>query len=105
MRGQPYKSLGIDNGGELGGGTSFAGAQLETRVGINDAFSIVGFYDFGFVGDTATPLQSGDWHAGTGVGVRYNTGIGPIRCDVGTPASGNDAFGSVQVYIGIGQAF
>jgi translocation and assembly module TamA len=37
--------------------------------------------------------------------VRYNTGIGPIRLDIGTPANGDDAFGSVQVYIGIGQAF
>ena len=58
VRGQPYKSLGIDDGGDLSGGTSFAGAQLETRYGINDAFSVVGFYDFGYVGDTATPLSN-----------------------------------------------
>jgi len=51
------------------------------------------------------PLEGGDWHAGTGVGVRYNTGIGPIRLDVGTPANGSEALKSVQVYIGIGQAF
>ena len=47
----------------------------------------------------------GDWHAGLGLGVRYNSFVGPIRLDVATPASGDDAFDDVQLYIGIGQAF
>ncbi|WP_242650455.1 autotransporter assembly complex protein TamA [Cognatiyoonia koreensis] len=109
VRGQPYQSLGLetaDNGGVIQtGGLSFAGAQLEARVGVTENIGVVGFYDYGFVGSTATPLEDGEWHAGTGIGVRYNTGIGPIRLDIGTPANGDDAFGSVQVYIGIGQAF
>ena len=105
VRGQAYKTLGIDDDGTLRGGASFAGAQLETRLGVTDDIGVVGFYDFGYVGDTPTPLQDGEWHAGAGIGIRYNTGIGPIRLDVGTPASGDDAFDAVQVYIGIGQAF
>ncbi len=105
VRGQSYKSLGIEEGGDLRGGTSFAGAQLEARYDLNDQVGLVGFYDFGHVGDSGTPLEDGDWHSGLGLGLRYNTGIGPIRLDVGTPANGNDAFESVQVYIGIGQAF
>jgi len=109
VRGQSYQSLGLTTveGGETveTGGLSFAGAQLEARVGITDAIGVVGFYDYGYVGSSATPLTDGDWHAGTGVGVRYDTGIGPIRLDIGTPANGEDAFGSVEVYIGIGQAF
>ena len=51
------------------------------------------------------PGESGAWHAGAGVGLRYATGIGPIRLDLVTPASGDDAGDSLQVYIGIGQAF
>ncbi|MEM8536376.1 MAG: BamA/TamA family outer membrane protein, partial [Pseudomonadota bacterium] len=43
--------------------------------------------------------------AGAGFGIRYNTGIGPIRLDLGTQASGDDAGEDLQVYIGIGQAF
>lgn len=109
VRGQPYKSLGIDRieGGEelTSGGTSFTGAQLETRFAVNDNFSLVGFYDIGHVGDTSIPLEDGDWHAGAGLGLRYNTGIGPIRLDIGTQASGPDKGEDVQVYIGIGQAF
>lgn len=109
VRGQPYQSLGVttvENGTEIDtGGLSFAGAQLEARVGVTESFSLVGFYDYGYVGTTSTPLTDGEWHSGTGLGLRYNTGIGPIRLDVGTPANGDDAFGSVQVYIGIGQSF
>lgn len=109
VRGQPYQDLGLQTvqGTQTvdTGGLSFAGAQLEARYAVTDDIGLVGFYDYGYVGETATPMTDGEWHAGTGVGLRYNTGIGPIRLDVGTPANGDDAFGSVQVYIGIGQSF
>ena len=109
VRGQPYRALGVETIQGLDtvttGGTSFLGAQLEARYLVRENIGIVGFYDIGHVGETSTPTEGGDWHAGTGIGVRYNTGIGPIRLDVGTPASGDNAFGAVQVYIGIGQAF
>ena len=65
----------------------------------------MGFYDYGYVGSSPTPLTDGADQDGVGLGVRYNTAIGPIRLDVGTPASGDDQFKSVEVYIGIGQAF
>lgn len=109
VRGQPYKSLGIAEtvAGEAitTGGASFAGTQLEARYGITDSIGIVGFVDAGYVGASQTPLEDGDWHSGVGLGLRYNTGIGPIRLDIGTPANGDTAFDAVQVYIGIGQAF
>ncbi|MDO6591290.1 outer membrane protein assembly factor [Loktanella sp. D2R18] len=109
VRGQSYKNLGVEtwNGSEFvtTGGTSFAGAQLEARYVIREKISLVGFYDIGQVGDTAVPLENGDWHAGAGIGLRYDTGIGPIRLDIATQASGDDAGEDVQVYIGIGQAF
>ena len=109
VRGQPYQSLGVQTqvGGQIvtTGGASFLAAQLEARYAIRDNIALVGFYDTGFVGDSAMPGESGAWHAGAGVGLRYATGIGPIRLDLGTPASGDDAGDSLQVYIGIGQAF
>lgn len=109
VRGQPYQALGVETMQGMDvvttGGTSFIGAELEARYLIRENISLVGFYDIGHVGETATPAEGGDWHAGTGLGVRYNTGIGPIRLDIGTPASGDNAFGEVQIYIGIGQAF
>lgn len=109
VRGQPYQSLGIDavEDGEAvtTGGTSFVGAQLEARYQVRDNISLVGFYDFGQVGETELPGEDADWHAGAGFGLRYETGIGPIRLDLATQASGDNAGRDLQVYIGIGQAF
>lgn len=109
VRGQPYNDLGIDTvvSGETvrRGGLSFVGAQLEARYGVTDSIGIVGFYDIGFIGETSDPFGEGDWHAGAGVGIRYNTGIGPIRLDIATPTTGDRAGERVEVYIGIGQSF
>lgn len=109
VRGQSYDSLAVERVFEgetyTSGGSSFAGAQLEARYSVTDSIGLVGFYDIGQI--TSGEGWSGDtqWHAGAGLGVRYNTGIGPIRLDIGTPASGDNIGQNVQVYIGIGQAF
>lgn len=114
VRGQPFRSLGVQlrrifPGAGLSepdiGGLSFVGGQFEARIGVTDRISAVGFYDIGFVGEEALPSDLGDWHAGAGIGARYSTGIGPIRLDLATPASGDNAFESLEIYLGIGQAF
>lgn len=109
VRGQPYDSLGITSTVEgvttTTGGLSFIGAQVEARVAVTDKIGVVGFYDFGQIGADAGVAGRSEWHAGAGIGVRYNTGIGPIRLDIGTPASGDNIAQEVQVYIGIGQSF
>ncbi|MFT5743106.1 MAG: translocation and assembly module TamA [Paracoccaceae bacterium] len=106
VRGQPYQSLNVDLGGGVEiGGSSFFGAQLESRVAVTDSIGIVGFYDVGYIGADAMPLQNGDWHAGAGLGLRYDTGIGPIRLDVAVPVGGDTGGSAVQIYLGIGQAF
>jgi translocation and assembly module TamA len=106
VRGQPYQSLAVDlGGGNEIGGTSFFGAQMEARVDVTDTIGVVGFVDTGFIGADDIPFENGAWHSGAGLGLRYNTGIGPIRLDLATPTSGNDAGKRLEVYIGIGQAF
>jgi translocation and assembly module TamA len=112
VRGVPYESVGVDvpdpdEPGETTtlGGASLAGLQLEGRLGITENIGAVAFADAAFVGEDAFPSTEGDWAAGVGIGARYNTFVGPIRLDIATPATGDDAFGQVQVYIGIGQAF
>jgi translocation and assembly module TamA len=42
---------------------------------------------------------------GAGVGVRYTTGFGPIRLDVGIPLNPEPEDSPVGVYISLGQAF
>lgn len=107
VRGQEFQSLGVEiGGGQQIGGRSFLGLSSELRVKTTDKLSLVGFYDAGFISADAFPDGSnGAWQTGAGLGVRYDTGIGPIRVDLGVPLSGpNDATG-FELYIGIGQAF
>ncbi|MCB2127749.1 MAG: BamA/TamA family outer membrane protein [Rhodobacteraceae bacterium] len=107
VRGQPYQSLGstITQGAvtTTTGGMSFAGLTGEARFAVTDTIGAVAFYDAGFISDAELMGGTGRWHSGAGIGARYNTGIGPIRLDIGVPVSGGS--GGVQFYIGIGQAF
>ena len=105
VRGQPYQSLSVDLGaGRSIGGRSFLALSGEVRTKIRYGVSVVGFYDVGFVGADSWGTENGDWHSGAGLGLRYDTGIGPIRFDVAT-ALDSDTSGEIEVYIGIGQAF
>jgi translocation and assembly module TamA len=78
---------------------------MEARYAVTPKIGLVGFYDIGQVSADASFGSNAQWHAGAGLGVRYETGIGPIRLDLGTPASGTNVAGNLQVYIGIGQSF
>jgi translocation and assembly module TamA len=114
VRGQPFNSLGaditlIDSDGTTTqadyGGRSFLGAQLEARFGVTDSIDAVAFVDAGVIGVNQLPDENSGWHAGIGIGARYNTAIGPIRLDIATPLGHGDSFGSVEFYFGIGQSF
>lgn len=105
VRGQDYQSLGVDVGTDRTGGRSFLGLSGELRTGITEEIEVVGFVDWGYIGAEEFPDFTGDSHAGAGLGVRYNTGIGPIRLDLATPVSGPGDSSGVYIYIGIGQAF
>ena len=107
VRGKDYQSLGVDlGGGVLVGGKSFLGISGEVRVKTTNKLSLVGFYDAGYIGSENFPDgASGRWHSGAGVGARYDTGIGPVRLDLGVPVSGPGKTNGLNIYIGIGQAF
>ena len=105
VRGQEYQSLGIAVGSETTGGRSFAGLSAEMRVGVTDSIGIVGFADAGYVGEEEFYDGTGTWHTGAGLGLRYDTAIGPIRLDLAVPISGPETDENFQVYIGIGQSF
>ncbi len=104
VRGQPYQSNFITTAGNDSGGLSFLGLSGELRLKAWDNISTVLFYDAGYIGATSDFGGSGNWHSGAGVGLRYHTGIGPIRVDLAGPVSGANSDG-IQLYVGIGQAF
>lgn len=106
VRGQPYQSLGVTaNNGEFTGGQSFGALSAEFRATVRENIGLVGFYDAGMITEGSGFSGDSDWHAGAGFGLRYNTGIGPIRVDIATPVTGDGAGKDYELYIGIGQAF
>ncbi len=107
VRGQPYQSLGVQviGGGTVrSGGLSFAALSGEMRAKIGEKLGLVAFYDAGLVTDGNLFGGASGFQAGVGVGLRYDTGIGPIRIDVAGPVAGATGDG-VQLYVGIGQSF
>ena len=108
VRGQPYQSLGVTVSRGLDdykiGGSHFLGTSLELRAKVSPKIGVVGFVDAGRVDVDGFFQPSGDWHAGAGLGLRYDTGVGPIRFDIAGPVGGTTGKG-VQIYVGLGQAF
>lgn len=103
VRGQPFRSLGVTSGGVRSGGQGFAAVSAEARVRVTEAIGLAAFVDTGYVSERAFSGGS-DWHAGAGIGVRYETPVGPLRLDVGFPVAGTTGSGA-QLYLGIGHAF
>lgn len=106
VRGLPFQSLGVTQGGIASGGQGFAAVSGEVRARITDRFGLAVFADAGYVSEGAFSGAS-DWQAGAGIGVRYQTPIGPMRLDVATPIRRNAGAtgGRLQIYLGVGQAF
>jgi translocation and assembly module TamA len=109
VRGQPYRSLGIAVARGFGpqfliGGRYFLAGSLEARAKVSDKIGVVGFVDWGSIGLDGFGGSLAEAHAGAGLGLRYDTGLGPIRFDVAAPISGTTGDG-VQIYVGLGQSF
>ena len=105
VRGQPFQDLAVElDSGRRVGGKSFLGLSGEVRQAVTENIGLVGFVDAGWISPEGD-FTGGDSHMGAGLGVRYDTGIGPIRVDLGVPVEGPNDNGGVEIYIGIGQAF
>jgi translocation and assembly module TamA len=105
VRGFAYQAVGPhfpDNTPE--GGLSLFEGSVEVRRQLTRRWGLVGFVDSGSVGLRQNPDLT-HLSVGTGLGVRYNLGFGPIRVDVGTPLTNRRGASPVQVYVSIGQSF
>jgi translocation and assembly module TamA len=105
VRGYGYRSIGVEDGsGDVTGGRYLLEASVEARARINETFGVVGFLDGGYVAaDTFPGLE--DLRLGAGVGVRYYTGLGPLRLDIAIPLNKRSGDPDYAIYAGIGQAF
>ncbi len=105
IRGYRFQSVGPKfPSGRPTGGTSIDVGSVEFRQRVFDSWGFAVFVDAGQVGTSGVPFN-GKLDVGAGAGVRYFTGIGPIRVDVAVPLVHERKTDSVEFYIGLGQAF
>ena len=78
----------------------------ELRVRATECLGYVIFYDFGNVYDNYFPQFNKKILQSVGMGLRYNTPVGPIRLDFAVPLDRRKHIDeNFQVYLSIGQAF
>lgn len=105
VRGYPFRSIGVEQGNQIIGGRSLVEASAEVRARVTDSIGLVGFVDIGHVGADPVPNFGEGFKLGAGVGLRYQTGLGPIRLDVAVPINRRPTDPRAAFYVGIGQAF
>lgn len=106
IRGYAYQMVGpLDENNDPIGGASVLTAGAEVRARVTEKFGVVPFFEGGNVFEERWPGDlSLQWAAG--LGLRYYTPIGPLRCDVAMPLNKRaDIDDSFQIYLSIGQAF
>jgi translocation and assembly module TamA len=105
VRGYGYQQVGPRDARNLPlGGNSLVEGSVELRQRVTESIGVVGFVDAGSVGGSETPDFS-DVRVGAGLGVRYATGIGPLRLDVAVPLNRQSGDAGYGIYVGLGQAF
>ncbi len=106
IRGYDYRSVGpVDRNGITIGGRSLFTTSAEARVNVTRRIQVVPFVDAGNAFEDEFPDFSEPLRYAAGIGVRYITGLGPIRLDVATPLNPRGGDPEFAVYLGLGQAF
>ncbi|MGU3540871.1 autotransporter assembly complex protein TamA [Methylobacterium sp. A54F] len=108
VRGFPYRTLGPRGPFNLPiGGRSLLEASVEARIKVTETIGVVPFLDAGTAFAGSLPDFEERIRYAAGLGLRYYTGIGPIRVDLAFPLDrikGNHER-PVALYISLGQAF
>ena len=106
VRGYGYQKVGPrDRFGDPRGGLSLFEASVELRTKVTESIGVVPFVDAGNVYATNLPKFGSDLKYAAGLGLRYYTGIGPLRADVAVPLNREPGDASWAFYISIGQSF
>jgi translocation and assembly module TamA len=106
VRGYAFRTVGpLDPSNDPTGGRSVIELNVELRARITEDIGIVPFLDGGQVYFESWPEPSEELLWAGGLGLRYFTGIGPLRLDVAAPINGRDVDDPFQFYISFGQAF
>jgi translocation and assembly module TamA len=104
-RGFEYQSVGPEDAdGTPTGGRGLLEMSGEMRWRRDGPLGFVAFLD-GATVSADQGIEFGDLRYSAGLGVRYDTLVGPIRLDLATPIDPDQGDDPIQVYVSIGQAF
>lgn len=99
LRGYDYESISPrDKNGDLKGGSKLLTASLEYQFKVTGKWWGAAFFD---VGDVVDHVQDFRLKKGVGLGIRWESPLGPIKLDIARPV-GSDATKQWQFYIGLG---
>ena len=83
--------------GDLKGASKLITGSLEYQYNVTGKWGAV-FVDSG---EAVSDIRRSDFKTGTGVGVRWESPVGPIKLDFAVPVADKDEHG-LQFYIGLG---
>jgi translocation and assembly module TamA len=107
IRGFRYQSAGpLASDDTPLGGRSVLELSSEFRIALSDKWGGTVFVDTGRAYSDIEPETREELFWGAGIGLRYYSGIGPLRLDVATPLNPREGTDDpLQFYFSIGQAF
>ncbi|HAS1113126.1 TPA: autotransporter assembly complex protein TamA [Enterobacter cloacae] len=99
IRGYKYKSIAPkDDDGKLIGASKLATGSLEYQYNVSGKWWGAMFVDGG---EAVSDIRRSDFKTGAGVGVRWQSPVGPIKLDFAVPVGDKEEHG-LQFYIGLG---
>ncbi|SPQ01923.1 putative Outer membrane protein, OMP85 family [Candidatus Sulfobium mesophilum] len=87
------------------GGNAYLMGNIEFRTDIGKGFGLVPFFDFGNVWVRASDINPLQLRGTTGLGLRYDTPVGPLRVDYGVKLSRQTGENKGEVHFSVGHAF
>lgn len=96
----------VDQAKDPIGGLSALALGAEARISVTEEIGVAPFLEGGGAHAGTWPKPGQDWFWGGGLGLRYQTPLGPVRADFAVPFNPRkDVDDSFQVYLSLGQAF
>jgi outer membrane protein insertion porin family len=87
------------------GGNAYLMGNIECRTDIGRGFGIVPFFDMGNVWLSANDINPMKLKYTTGLGLRYNTPVGPLRVDYGVKLNREQGESRGEIHFSVGHAF
>ena len=106
IRGYEYQAVGPSAAGTPLGGDRLLEFSAELRLQPGRRLGYAAFVDGGTVYNDRVPGADKSLRYGAGIGLRWFTGIGPLRFDAAYPLNPDETqVERTQFYISLGQAF